>query len=89
MTKKPKPDPDKPGPSKPEDRLIDALKDLLPERNPVMVTGWIAIVEYIDQNGDPDLGAFASNMPPWRMNGIFDTGREMLVEEFEYDDYEE
>ena len=72
-----------------EDRLMQALASLLPDEGPIMVTSWIAFLEYVNEDGHPQLAAFASLMPPWRMTGMIDAGAELLAQEFEYDDYDE
>lgn len=76
-----------------EARIIDAFSSLIEHEGPLMVTSWVTMVEYIDAEGCARLGAYSSEMPPWRMNGIIEAGREMLADEFlydeEYEDYEE
>lgn len=63
-----------------------AFQSLIGDQSPLMVTGWISLVEYIDDAGDQRLAAFSSNLPPWRLNGIIETGHEMLLEEYDYED---
>jgi hypothetical protein len=85
----PSPSPDLPDKAKPEDKLIATLKTLLPQNKPVMVTSWVAVVEYMNENGESDLAAFCSNMPVWRLNGIVEAGHDLLVSEYEYVEGEE
>ena len=57
-----------------------------------MVTSWVTMIEYIDEDGDTQLAPLCSDMPPWRMTGIIDTCREILIEDFdlaEYDDWDD
>lgn len=76
-----------------EAKILWALDGLIEVEGPVMVTSWIAIVEYIDQNGESCLTPLSSDMPPWRLAGMLETGREMLFEEYalaeEFDEYDE
>lgn len=69
-----------------EARIIDAFASLIGHDGPLMVTSWVAMVEYIDDDGVARLGAYSSDMPPWRMNGIIEAGQEMLAEDFMYED---
>lgn len=70
-----------------------ALDGLIDIEGPVMVTSWITIVEYIDHNGESCLSPLCSDMPPWRLAGMLETGREMLFEDYvvteDYDDFDE
>lgn len=76
-----------------EAKILWALDGLIDAEGPVMVTSWIAIVEYIDHNGESCLAPLSSEMPPWRLAGILETGREMLFNEYvfeeEFDEYDE
>lgn len=69
-----------------EARIIDAFATLIGHEGPLMVTSWVAMVEYIDEEGCARLGAYSSEMPPWRMSGIIEAGQEMLADEFLYED---
>ena len=76
-----------------EAKILWALDGLIDVEGPVMVTSWIAIVEYIDHNGESCLTPLSSDMPPWRLAGMLETGREMLFAEYvltdEFDEYDE
>jgi hypothetical protein len=76
-----------------EAKILWALDGLIDAEGPVMVTSWIAIIEYIDHNGESCLAPLSSEMPPWRMAGILETGREMLFADYvyteEFDEYDE
>lgn len=48
-----------------------------------LLTGWVVIAEWIDDQGDPDLTAFArEGMPYWRINALL----EAAPMEIMYDD---
>jgi hypothetical protein len=48
-----------------------------------LVTGWVLIAEIMDADASPDLVGFAAeNMPYWKINGLLDSGRDVI----EYDD---
>lgn len=48
-----------------------------------LITGWVVVVEWIDENGDPALSSFArENMPYWRIDALLDAGPEAMM----YDD---
>lgn len=48
-----------------------------------LVTGWVLIAEIMDADANPDLVGFAAeNMPYWKINGLLDSGRDVI----EYDD---
>lgn len=91
MAKQPKKKPEKPAADEPrESKLLWALDGLIDAEGPVMVTSWIAIVEYIDHEGMAQLAAASNKMPSWRMTGMIDTGRDMLFEDYDvYDDWDE
>lgn len=76
-----------------EAKLLWALDGLIDAEGPVMITSWIAVIEYIDKDGDTQLAPLCSDMPQWRMTGMLDSGREMLIDEYvfaeEFDDYDE
>lgn len=91
VAKQPKKKVEQPAAEEPrEAKLLWALDGLINAEGPVMVTSWIAIVEYIDHEGVTQLAAASNKMPSWRMTGMIDTGREMLFEDYDiYDDYDE
>ena len=48
-----------------------------------LITGWVVVVEWIGENGDPALSAFArENMPYWRIDSLLDAAPEAML----YDD---
>jgi len=48
-----------------------------------LLTGWVVIAEWIDEDGDPDLTAFArEGMPYWRINSLIEAAPMEIV----YDD---
>ena len=48
-----------------------------------LITGWVVIAEWIDEDGDPDLTAFArEGMPYWRINSLIEAAPMEIV----YDD---
>lgn len=94
MPKKPDPKDDRPdAAASQEAKLLWALDGLIDVEGPVMVTSWVAMIEYIDKDGDTQLAPLCSDMPQWRMTGIIDAGREALLDDFffadEFDDYDE
>ena len=94
MKKKPEPKDDRPSEAASQEaKLLWALDGLIDAEGPVMITSWVAIVEYIDKDGDTQLAPLCSDMPQWRMTGMIDSGREMLVEDYvfadEFDDYDD
>jgi len=76
-----------------EAKLLWAFDGLLEAEGPVMITSWVTIIEYIDKDGETHLAPLCSDMPLWRMTGIVDSGRESLIEDYEffdeYDDYDD
>lgn len=87
VSQTPKPSQDKPDKAASQEaKLLWALDGLIESDGPVMITSWVAIVEYMDQHGQSELVPLCSDMPPWRMTGMIDSGREMLVEEYEFYD---
>ena len=69
-----------------EAKILWALDGLIDVEGPVMVTSWVAIVEYMDQNGESCLAPLCSNIPQWRLAGMLETGRDMLFSEYLYDE---
>ena len=53
------------------------------EAGPKMVTNWVTIIEFIDEKGEEQLLPVCSDMPYWRMVGMLDSGREVLLDEFD------
>ena len=48
-----------------------------------LLVGWVVVAEWIDENGDPALTAFAQErMPYWRINALL----EAAPNEIAYDD---
>jgi hypothetical protein len=48
-----------------------------------ILTGWVVVAEWIDENGDPALSAFAmERMPYWRINALL----EAAPDQIEYDE---
>jgi hypothetical protein len=48
-----------------------------------LLTGWVVIAEWIDEDGHPDLTAFArEGMPYWRINSLIEAAPMEIV----YDD---
>lgn len=90
MSKSPEKD-DKPdAAASQEAKILWALDGLIDVEGPVMVTSWVAIIEYIDRNGDSCLAPLSSDMSQWRLAGMLETGREMLFEEYALaDDFDE
>lgn len=75
-----------------EAKLLWAFDGLIEADGPIMVTAWVAMIEYIDKDGEPQLAPLCSDVPQWRMTGMIDAGRDLLVEEFdlaEYDDWDD
>lgn len=57
------------------------------EGDGVLLTGWVVVAEFVDENGDPMLAGYArSNMPYWRINGLLDAGPEALAYAEEWDE---
>lgn len=91
---KAKKNPDRPDPSAArEEKILWALDGLVDAPGPVLITGWVAVIEYMDKEGVAQLAALSSHMPPWRMTGMIDTGRELLFEDLvpaeDYGDFED
>ena len=73
----------------PESRFLAAFSPFLDAEGPVMITAWVAMIEYIDADGEHQLSAYASDMPDWRVNGIVQGGHELLASGELFDDWEE
>lgn len=51
-----------------------------------LLTGWVMVAEIMDADAVPDLVGFAAeNMPYWKINGLIDSGRD-VIEYAEYAD---
>lgn len=54
-----------------------------------MLTGWVVIAEFVDSEGVPKLGAYASSgLPYWRIDGMINAAPDeisYLTEDEEYD----
>lgn len=70
----------------PENALENALLGMAAEEGPALLTNWVVMVEFIDSDGSPRLGSYASDMPPWRLSGIVDEGHSILLGQYEEDD---
>jgi len=45
-----------------------------------ILTGWVLIAEWIDENGDPALTAYArEGMPYWRIDGLLASAPEQFL----------
>lgn len=69
--------------------LPDAMRAVLAEDGEpsIMVTTWVVVAEYMDETGATGMAAWASDDPPWRINGLLDAGAQMLDAAL-YDDEE-
>lgn len=67
-----------------ETKILWALNGLVDTEGPVMVTAWVAIIEYMDNTGETQLAPLASSMSQWHMTGMIDAGRDMLIAEYDY-----
>lgn len=51
-----------------------------------LLTGWVIVAEWIDEDGNPDLTAFArEGMPYWRINSLIEAAPMEIV--YDDDDY--
>ena len=74
-------------PAAAEAALIDAMRGII-SGGTMMVTGWICVIEYLDETGTENLSAYASNMSPWKLSGMSEAGLDLLMEEFQHDESE-
>lgn len=45
-----------------------------------LLTGWVIVAEWIDENGDPSLTAFArERMPYWRIDALLDAASDEIL----------
>jgi len=67
-----------------ESALEQAIKayDRETDGRGALLTGWVVIAEWIDENGQPDLTAFArEGMPYWRINALTEAAPMEIVYE--------
>jgi len=81
-------------PEKPEPHRVlpDAVQAILSadEDGPVMITTWVVVCEYIDEDGAASVAAWASDDPQWRINGLLGAAGDMLdVAEFDDEEIED
>lgn len=52
-----------------------------------LLTGWVIVAEWIDEDGNPDLTAFArEGMPYWRINSLIEAApMEIIYDDDDYD----
>lgn len=43
-----------------------------------MVTTWVVVAEYLDEEGTAGVAAWASDDPQWRINGLLHAAEDML-----------
>lgn len=49
------------------------------EGDGMLLTGWIVIAEFIDEDGSPVLSGYArTGMPYWRIDGLIDNANDAL-----------
>jgi len=72
-----------------EMRLEEAIRayETETESGNVLLTGWVVVAEWIDENGHPSLSAFArEGMPYWRIDALLEAGpAEMIYDEEDFD----
>jgi len=71
-----------------QERFEAAMLDYLRENydGVALVTGWVLIAEIMDAEAVPDLvGLAAEHMPYWKINGLIESGRD-VIEYAEYAD---
>lgn len=73
--------PEQPEALPPEQSIVDIFREVLGQK--VMITEWVTIVEFINEDGATQLAAFASDMPSWRLSGIVEAGHDMLIQEYD------
>lgn len=62
----------------PYEAVPSLLRDMLSDEGPVMVTTWVVVCEYVDEQGSPGFAAWSSDDPPWRVQGLISHGADML-----------
>jgi len=71
-----------------QERFEAAMLDYLRENydGVALVTGWVLVAEIMDAEAVPDLiGLAAEHMPYWKINGLIESGRD-VIEYAEYAD---
>lgn len=53
-----------------------------------LLMGWVVVAEWVDEDGDPNLTAFArERMPYWRINALLEAGHaEIIYDDWDWDD---
>ena len=72
-----------------EMRLEEAIREYEAETDSgnVLLTGWVVVAEWIDENGDPNLSAFArEGMPYWRIDALLEAGPSEMI--YDIEDYD-
>lgn len=71
-----------------EQKIEEAIKayDHAEGSGNALLLGWVVVAEWVDEDGDPNLTAFArERMPYWRINALLEAGRdEILYDEDEF-----
>lgn len=64
----------------PQEQLPEVIRALLKEEEEgaVMVTTWAVVTEYLDEQGTPNVAAWCSADPPWRIGGLLTVGHDLL-----------
>jgi len=73
-----------------EKMIEDAIRayDADTDSGNALLLGWVVVAEWIDENGDPAISAFArEGMPYWRIDGLMSAAPETLAY-IEYEDDE-
>lgn len=48
----------------------------------ILLTGWVVVAEWVDENGDATLSAFArERMPYWRIDALLDAAPDAILYE--------
>jgi hypothetical protein len=64
----------------PQEQLPEVIRALLKEEEEgaVMVTTWAVVTEYLDEEGTPNVAAWCSADPPWRIGGLLTVAHDLL-----------
>lgn len=64
----------------PQEHLPEVIRALLKEEEEgaVMVTTWAVVTEYLDEDGTPNVAAWCSADPPWRIGGLLTVAHDLL-----------
>jgi hypothetical protein len=55
---------------------VSAVQNVLASLDPTaLCTGFVAVVEWIEEDGSPTLSMIHSPMQPWHLNGVLDHAR--------------